>query len=64
MDANFRQKNRYRATTYDDIPLSDGWAYFVEKKGYMEHVSKFSNQEEVSLRQMSYVLDCSPELRR
>ena len=47
MDANFRQKNRYRATTYEDVSLSDGWAYFVEKKGYMEYVSKFSNQEEV-----------------
>ena len=47
IDANFRQKNRYRATTYEDVSLSDGWAYFVEKGGYMEHISKFANQEEV-----------------
>ena len=51
MDANFRQKNRYRATTYEDVSLSDGWAYFVEKKGYMDYVSKFANQEEVCCTQ-------------
>ena len=60
MDANFRQKNRYRATTYDDVPLSDGWAYFVEKKGYMEHVSKFLSQEEVSFVSSSVLVRYSP----
>lgn len=48
MDANFRQKNRYRATTYEDVSLSDGWAYFVKSKEYMEFISKFASQEEVS----------------
>ena len=48
MDANFRQKNRYRATTYEDVSLSDGWAYFVKSEEYMEYVSKFASQEEVS----------------
>ena len=48
MDANFRQKNRYRATTYEDISLSDGWAYFVKSSPYMEYVSTFASQEEVS----------------
>ena len=48
MDANFRQKNRYRSTTYEDVSLSDGWAYFVKSKEYMEYVTKFATQEEVS----------------
>ena len=48
MDANFRQKNRYRATTYEDVSLSDGWAYFVKSSPYMEYISTFATQEEVS----------------
>lgn len=47
MDANFRQKNRYRAMTYEDVSLSDGWAYFVKTAEYMSHISKFASQEEV-----------------
>ena len=55
IDANFRQKNRYRATTYEDVSLSDGWAYFVAKEGYMKHVSKFANQEEVPVSFSSFI---------
>lgn len=50
MDANFRQKNRYRATTYEDVSLSDGWAYFVKTEEYMNHISKYASQEEVCFR--------------
>ncbi|KAF7797969.1 hypothetical protein EIP86_009176 [Pleurotus ostreatoroseus] len=48
MDANFRQKNRHRPTTYKDTCLSPGWAYFVETEAYMEHVRKYATQEEIS----------------
>ena len=47
MDANFRQKNRRRKTTYADITLSPGWAYFVERSAYKDHVSQYASQEEV-----------------
>ncbi|KAJ3546784.1 hypothetical protein NM688_g5476 [Phlebia brevispora] len=47
-DANFRQKNRLRLTTYQDVCLSPGWSYFVETTEYMEHVKKFATQEEMS----------------
>lgn len=50
MDANFGQKNWYRATTYEDVSLSDGWAYFVKTAEYMDHISKFASQEEVRFR--------------
>ncbi|KAF7797238.1 hypothetical protein EIP86_008430 [Pleurotus ostreatoroseus] len=48
MDANFRQKNRHRPTTYKDVCLSPGWSYFVETEAYMSHVKNYASQEEIS----------------
>lgn len=48
LDANFRQKNRHRPTTYEDVCLSPGWSYFVEHSDYIAHVSRYANQEEVN----------------
>ena len=50
MDTNFRQKNQYQAMAYEDISLSDSWAYFVKTAEYMSHISQFASQEEVSFR--------------
>ena len=47
LDANFRLKGRDRGTTYEDVTLSPGWAYFVETSNYLEYVRQFANQEEV-----------------
>ena len=46
-DANFRLKARFRNTKVEDVCLSPGWGAFVEHKTYLEHVSRFANQEEV-----------------
>ena len=59
MDANFCQKNRFRSTTYEDVSLSDGWAYFVKSKEYMEYVTKFASQEEVGPRNPINLLRCA-----
>ena len=48
-DANFRYKGRHRDTKVLDVSLSPGWAYFVEHDEYIKHISKYANQEEVSL---------------
>ena len=47
-DANFRLKGRARETSVEDTTLSPGWAYFVESRAYLAHVTKYANQEEVS----------------
>ncbi|KAF7791816.1 hypothetical protein EIP86_002840 [Pleurotus ostreatoroseus] len=47
-DANFRLKARFRNTKVEDVCLSPGWGAFVEHKAYLEHVSHFANQEEIS----------------
>jgi hypothetical protein len=48
MDANFRLKNRMRSTEAADPGLHTGLAYLVENEPYIEHVSKYASQKDVS----------------
>lgn len=47
VDCNFRLKNRHRPSTLQDVCLSPGWSYFVEKEGYLQHVRRHATQQEV-----------------
>lgn len=47
VDCNFRLKNRHRSTHQQDVRLSPGWVFFVERTAYMGHVQQHSNQAEV-----------------
>jgi hypothetical protein len=49
IDANFRLKNRIRANELEDPPLGPGWGYWVEPKGYQEHVRRYVKETDVSL---------------
>ena len=55
VDCNFRLKNRHRATNVVDIRLSPGWAYMVEKSGYMDYVQRHANQAEVRLHSLRHL---------
>jgi hypothetical protein len=47
-DANFRLRNRLRSSDERDPSLGPGFAYFVASDGYLEHISKYVDQDEVS----------------
>ncbi|KAG1789262.1 uncharacterized protein HD556DRAFT_1433768 [Suillus plorans] len=48
MDANFRLKNRNRASSIADPGLHTGLAYFVPDKFYTEHILKNASQADIS----------------
>ncbi|KAJ7824872.1 hypothetical protein B0H14DRAFT_2369302 [Mycena olivaceomarginata] len=48
MDANFRLKNRLRANEHQDPSLASGLGYFVEEKGYKDHVKNYVAEKDVS----------------
>ncbi|KAE9390037.1 hypothetical protein BT96DRAFT_959877 [Gymnopus androsaceus JB14] len=48
IDANFRLKNKIVLNEIKNPLLSDGWAYFVRKMEYMEHLKRYVNQTEIS----------------
>lgn len=47
-DSNFRKRNGMVSSDARDPTLGQGWAYFVNKPEYLEHVKKFVDTEEVS----------------
>ncbi|KAE9395569.1 hypothetical protein BT96DRAFT_942295 [Gymnopus androsaceus JB14] len=48
IDANLRLKNKIVSNETKNPLLSDGWAYFVRKTEYAEHLKRFVNQTEMS----------------
>ncbi|KAJ6512421.1 hypothetical protein C8R45DRAFT_1206552 [Mycena sanguinolenta] len=48
VDANFRLKNRMRATEIDDPSLGPGWGYFVEPRRYQHHLRKYVGEKDIS----------------
>lgn len=48
VDANFRLKNKIVSDEVKNPLLSDGWAYFVQKTEYTEHLRRYVNQTEAS----------------
>ncbi|KAJ7049741.1 hypothetical protein C8F01DRAFT_1001683 [Mycena amicta] len=48
IDANFRLKNRLRRNEISDPPLGPGWAYWVEPKGYQQHVKDHMSEADLS----------------
>ncbi|KAJ7160865.1 hypothetical protein C8R46DRAFT_904981 [Mycena filopes] len=48
MDANCRLKNRLRANEHQDPSLGSGLGYFVEEKGYKEHIKNYVAEKDVS----------------
>lgn len=48
IDANFRLRNLLHSDDVTDPGLHTGMAYFVETKGYKEHVAKYATQKDVS----------------
>lgn len=53
-DANFRKRNGMVSSDARDPTLGQGWAYFVNKPEYIEHVKKFVDSEEVSSSLISF----------
>ncbi|KAI4517411.1 hypothetical protein K525DRAFT_210959 [Schizophyllum commune Loenen D] len=47
-DANFRLSNAMRSSEAKDRPLGDGWAYFVKRRPYLDYVTSFANEEDIS----------------
>ncbi|KAG6912525.1 hypothetical protein DXG01_014015 [Tephrocybe rancida] len=47
-DANFRLKNRLHSSDDKDPSLGPGFAYFVASNEYLEHLSKYVDQDEIS----------------
>ncbi|KAF4580561.1 hypothetical protein EYR38_003160 [Pleurotus pulmonarius] len=47
MDANFRLKNRMRSSEEADPGLVTGLAYFVEPRGYSQHLKRFATQTDL-----------------
>ncbi|KIL56756.1 hypothetical protein M378DRAFT_57844, partial [Amanita muscaria Koide BX008] len=47
-DANFKQKARLRSGKTDHDALGPGWGTFVAHKPYLEYVSQFADQNEIS----------------
>ncbi|KAJ6460704.1 hypothetical protein C8R47DRAFT_1226206 [Mycena vitilis] len=48
LDANFRLKNRLRKNEHQDPSLGSGWGYFVEEKGYKDHLRNYVAEKDVS----------------
>ncbi|PBK72081.1 hypothetical protein ARMSODRAFT_1016067 [Armillaria solidipes] len=48
LDANFRLKNLYRSNWLKDPGLHMGLAYFLEPVKYLEHVTHFASQKDIS----------------
>ncbi|KAJ7429660.1 hypothetical protein B0H11DRAFT_2265147 [Mycena galericulata] len=48
LDANFKLKSRIRTNAHDDPSLGPGWEYFVEPKGYREHLRKYVPEKDMS----------------
>jgi hypothetical protein len=48
-DANFRLKGRMRSSEDKDPALGPGFAYFVHSDDYLQHLSKYMDQDEVSI---------------
>lgn len=46
-DANFRVRNGLISSDARDPTLGQGWAYFVSKPGYIEHIKKAVDSDEV-----------------
>lgn len=46
-DANFRVKNNLVSSDARDPTLGQGWAYFVSKPEYLDHIKQFVDEEEV-----------------
>ncbi|PBK80346.1 hypothetical protein ARMGADRAFT_1040131 [Armillaria gallica] len=49
LDANFRLKNLYQSNWQRDPGLHTGLAYFVEPVKYLEHVTWFASQKDISM---------------
>ncbi|EMD39865.1 hypothetical protein CERSUDRAFT_63408 [Gelatoporia subvermispora B] len=47
-DCNFRLKGRSRKSKITDVTLSPGWSYYIEHSKYMEHISRFMSEDEIS----------------
>ncbi|KAL1658134.1 hypothetical protein GGF50DRAFT_67861 [Schizophyllum commune] len=47
-DANFRLANAMRPSEARSSPLGDGWAYFVPRAPYMQYVTSFASEEDIS----------------
>jgi hypothetical protein len=47
IDANFKLKHKNRK--FNDVPLADGFAYFVQSEAYMNHLSQHDDPKEVCL---------------
>ncbi|KAL1658094.1 hypothetical protein GGF50DRAFT_67967, partial [Schizophyllum commune] len=47
-DANFRLSNAMRPHDARTPPLGDGWAYFVKREPYLNYVSNFASEEDIS----------------
>ncbi|KAL0568428.1 hypothetical protein V5O48_013556 [Marasmius crinis-equi] len=48
MDFNFRLKNQLVSSWSRDPGVADGWSYFVPRKPYEAHISKFADEDDVS----------------
>jgi hypothetical protein len=46
IDANFRLKRKKVSSEERDPSLGGGWSFFVEEKGYKEHLGKYWNQKQ------------------
>jgi cephalosporin hydroxylase len=46
-DANFKMKGRLTSTREKDPTLGPGFAYMVANDGYLEHLAKYVDQDEV-----------------
>ncbi|ESK82193.1 hypothetical protein Moror_14446 [Moniliophthora roreri MCA 2997] len=47
-DANFKQKAQARPNDHRDVPLNPGWGCTVHHKPYLEEMTKYANQDEIS----------------
>jgi hypothetical protein len=54
-DANFKQKARLRSGTTDSDALGPGWGMFVSHVPYLDYVSQFADQKEVSPLVIEYI---------
>ncbi|KAL0568471.1 hypothetical protein V5O48_013516 [Marasmius crinis-equi] len=48
LDFNFRLKNQLVSSWTRDPGLGDGWAYFVPRKPYEDHIAKHMDEKDVS----------------
>ena len=49
VDGNFTAQHMKMRKPENDIPLSDGLAYMVANKPYLEHIALAANNEEVCI---------------